>query len=378
MFNKNFLYYLEEIKETSDFEIINYLKHNKLTEEEGIEKLNNFLKKQSPNIANLYDNILIKGSTSDEDLKIILKDLPAKEGRKLSPSIKYNKITSKIFFNELANQMGRGELLIGWIYNSILTSNQNYDTKINGTAVEIKSPDESSGNVFRFGMSRDTVIQSYIIEDTNEKRQISFWNEITHTVNKVVKIADKLKEYDPEIATIVDKIVGRKTSIINTVNFSDADRDNFIKFYTKCNEYLHDNEKIIPKNDEEEGNQTFSRIGLRGRYIKKKDIIVEPITKKEVDAAEQTGKKISVKVVKPEEHNDAILLGRLFDLFYVRHPKAFINHMEGIKNFILNDKKYYFFFNNDGTIFTSGMGNSIRENFKFHSITTSRIKLQRR
>ena len=364
MFKKNFLYYLEESSAFQKLDVYkNHAKHGAIEAFLSDPKMNINISKKIKNI--------LSSITDESNLKKVLDDF---KDLKPKHAFSCSDITKELFFNETLNQIGRGELLVSWCYGFPLTTNEDYDLEVGSDKVEIKSPEDGIIQVYRFGMGLSTVIHSYVLENQGERGEaVNFWNEINHTVNKISKNADRLTSLSKNLKTEVKGIALRKNSIVNTINLSIKDVEALNSFYNKAN-------KLYDEKDKEEDKDFYTRIDFKGNYIPKKKIAISKIKAKDIEEKD----KIEIEILRDKEDINKeekevrrrILIGSLFDLFYVRYPNLFIEHVSGIKNFLIKPNTYYIFFNKNGDLYKQGYGSTIINFFDFHSVTTSRIKLK--
>lgn len=351
---KNFLHYLE-----SDYSNLAIFNNIDMTKKEELM----FFLNKNRTFAKTYIDILQNTFTNDKiGFKALLEDF----NKLKSPNNSFtcNLKTQKILFNKFSNQIGKGELLVAWCYkDSVLTTNESYDIMIKDNKVEIKTPE------YRFGTNVDVVIQGY--SNIYNGKEYNFWDEISYTIKKIIKLKDDLINIAPKLQKEIKYIEERASTILRSVSFIPKDVEVFNSLYKKCNKLFSEKEK-----EEELKESSYSRIELSGNYIPKKKIITNPIPDKKIKEIENSGGELKIQVIPEKDKKKKMIIGSLFDLVYVRHPKEFLIAINGIIKFVLKDDRYYIFFDKNGGVVADGTNEQCAKNLKFYSISTSRIKLR--
>jgi len=334
-------------------------------------KLENFLNNQTPQLKDSIIDFL-----ADIEIKTLVQliDLIGSSNiNNLISKVNENPILSNIykFYNA---SIGDGELLCAWILNGKLTSNSAYDILLGDKLVEIKTP-ANNGDIFfyRFGMANDIVIQNISIEGIN------LWNEISYTLNKLNKLdIEELKKLyineTEENKRLVYEAIDYLLENISTIKNANITG---ITIYHLNNFYIVSKNLSIDKED-----KTYSRVDLRGNYINRDKIDIEPIKREDIENAKQgnTKSQRTIKITIKDKSNkedkvDNFLVGRLNDLYYVRHADKFEDHIKESAKAIIDDNKLYIFFDKNENIIFSGNGVKLKNRIGFHSISNSRFKV---
>lgn len=346
--------HLKVILEAEDFAFFDQVTIKK----ERQDAITNFINLQPTRIKEKFISIL--SGLDKAKLDSVLNSFASLSESQLKSGAEFDKTCTEIFFSQSLNLIGKGELLLSWLSGRLLTTTQNYDMAFGASKIEIKS--EATKNTFRFGSSKESTIQSMNFDDENG--EINFWNEISHTINKIVKEQDKIfNSLDIKYRNLIKYIVGRKQAILNTSTLSPSDVMYLQKIFTRLNSFE------VLKDD------SYSRMALRGNYIKKKNVNIEPLDKSEIDKLEKDGGELTINVI-PEDDSTDRLIGSLYDLFYVRHPEKFQLHLEQIILKLLKEDIFYIFFDSKGTVLAKGTAQEMIKVFELYMVDNSRVKIR--
>lgn len=320
-------------------------------------KIIEWLNIQPSNIKNKYLEIL---KNNEDKISILQRFFGNAKIDKIT-NTSLNKTCKDVFYDEIINQLGRGEFLINWLIGGVLTNAKNYDIKDKyERLIEVKTPANKSKEslFYRFGGSRE--INIYSVNFSSDNGNVNFWEEIIHTlrlINKYFKDIYKLSTNKNFLDSL--KYLKKRLNVIYSgaiLNAEDIKQLNI--FFKTANKFK------LPKRG------MYSRVTFRGGYAYKKDIVIDPIPEDELENKKSITIRFNNKKI-----DDDLTVGRLNDIYYIRHTE-FENHLNLIPERILDENNYYLFFNNNKQIALVGKGNIIKNNLVLDHIEGGRIRLR--